>query len=293
MNDKKDVEIRVFGSLKAYGTLDMEDESRVAEVIRNRVLPQLEADYFRIDVKIRRKPDHTPDYLIAYCLRKDIYLAEVVKVAVDNQYADTAIEFNYDDSEEKDEDEEEGRPMGGTCVVPVEFVAATPVPTIPTARAAVETLYLEAGKAGLGAKMLLGDQATIANYKRCLTAGLKAFVSIGHGSPTGIVLWDGPLTATWFAGMPTIALKPEVIYFNSCQVFNDPLKPAMMKAGARTFIGGIVNLLIGPSEEVCKCFWNWVAWTSTKPMGSALVDCEKEHYPKQGAHGIAGDTGRF
>jgi hypothetical protein len=75
-------------------------------------------------------------------------------------------------------------------------------------------------------------------------------------------------------------------------VHNDPLKSAVMKAGARTFIGGIVNLLIGPSEEVCKCFWGKALKTAT-PMSDVLHTCEKEKYPNEGAHGIIGDTGPF
>jgi hypothetical protein len=83
-----------------------------------------------------------------------------------------------------------------------------------------------------------------------------------------------------------------VTYFNSCQVHNDPLKSAVMKAGARTFIGGIVNLLIGPSEEVCKCFWT-KSLNTTINMGDALHTCEKEKYPSEGSHGITGANGPF
>jgi hypothetical protein len=65
-----------------------------------------------------------------------------------------------------------------------------------------------------------------------------------------------------------------------------------MAAGARTFIGGIINLLIGASEEVFKCFWKTVL-TSSRPMGLALRGCEKANYPVANAHGISGDMGKF
>ena len=32
---------------------------------------------------------------------------------------------------------------------------------------------------------------------------------------------------------------------------------------------------------------------ATEGMGKALKDCEKKHYPTQGAHGISGYTGSF
>jgi hypothetical protein len=143
-------------------------------------------------------------------------------------------------------------------------------------------------KAGLKSKILLGADASVANYKKYLASGLKGFVNIGHGNTSLIVLDDGPLHASWFQGLSGKPLAPGVVYFNSCKVFNNPLQPAVMQAGARTYIGGIVNLLIGPSEKVCQCFWDKVVLQHIA-MGDALKDCEKAHYPTQGAHGISGD----
>jgi hypothetical protein len=65
-----------------------------------------------------------------------------------------------------------------------------------------------------------------------------------------------------------------------------------MQAGTRTFIGGIVNLGIGTSEEVCKCFWN-KSFTTLSPMGTSLKNCESSKYPTTGDHGITGDKGVF
>lgn len=294
MSANKDIEIRVLASRKAaYSSLDTADESRVAEVIRSRVIPAAEGVYSRVDVKIRRNPDQTPKYLIAYMLRKDIYLAEVVRVDVQSNLEVKGATWGYDASKEEDE-EEEGEIYRGeeeyACAF--DFIAATPVPDIPTAKAAVEYLHNLANSLGFKSKMLLGAEATVANYKNYLTCGVMGFVNIGHGNTNEIVLADGTLNANWFNTVACQAVNPAVVYFNSCQVHNDPLKSAVMKAGARTFIGGIVNLLIGPSEEVCKCFWGKVLATAI-PMGKALCLCEKEKYPREGAHGITGDTGLF
>ena len=305
MSNKKDIDVRVFASRKASRSLDSQDELQVVEIIRNRVLPQSKGEYYRVDVKIHRKKDQTPQYLVAYMLRKDIYLAEVVKVNVDADFHERGIMFNYDDSKDKEEEEEEEEEKfsiteegGYECAY--DFIAATPVPDINTAKEAVEYLHNLAISVGLRSKMLLGAEATVANYKKYLTCGLTGFVSIGHGNTNEIVLYDGPLRWNWFDGssnqapnqVPNPDLNPEVVYFNSCQVHNDPLKDAVMKAGARTFIGGITNLLIGPSEAVCMCFWS-NAMTSLKDMDEALKQCEIDKYPEKGAHGIIGDTGPF
>jgi hypothetical protein len=293
-----DVEIKVFGSRNEYARLDSQDEPQIAEVIRTRVLPQSEAEYFRVNVKIKRRRDQTPEYLVAYLLRKDVYLAEVVKVDVDSDFQVRDITYNYEDSEEEEEEdhteeEEEIFLAEEWDEYAFDFVAATPVPEIPTAKAAVEYVCDLATKAGLKCKLLLGAEATVANYKLYLTSGLKGFVNVGHGNPNGIALADGSLNADWFQKLSGNPLRPGVIYFNSCQVHNDPLKSAVMQAGSRTFIGGIVNLLIGPSEEICKCFWGKVLPPSTASMGTTLTQCEKDKYPNEGAHGIIGDASPF
>jgi hypothetical protein len=295
MNANKDIEIRVSASSKTYKSLDLGDQPRVVEAIRARVLPAAEAEYYRVDVKIKRKADQTPKYLIAYLLRKDIYLAEVVRVDVQSDFQVTGITWGYDASKEEEDDEEEEEDFSiseAEYACGFDFVVATPVPDIPTAKAAVEHLHNLFTSLGFTSKMLLGAEATVANYKMYLTYGLKGFVNIGHGNTNEIVLADGTLNATWFNSVADQAVKPAVVYFNSCQVHNDPLKSAVMKAGARTFIGGIVNLLIGPSEEVCKCFWGKILPTAT-PMRDALHCCETGKYPREGAHGITGDTGAF
>ncbi len=141
MGNYNNIAIKVFASRKEYTSLDARDESRVAEIIRTEVLPKSEAEYYRVDVKIKRKSDQTPKYLVAYLLRKDIYLAEVVKVDVESDFQVTGIAWGYDESEEEEEGEEEFSSGEEEYACPYDFIAATPVPDIPSAKAAVEFLH--------------------------------------------------------------------------------------------------------------------------------------------------------
>jgi hypothetical protein len=141
--------------------------------------------------------------------------------------------------------------------------------------------------------MVTGKDANIATYKKYLTAKLKGFCSVGHGNTTGILLADGALTYKWFETLPKTALKPEVVLWNSCQVFNDPLKHSVLShAGARTYIGGITNLAIGDSEKVSACFWKTELYTPHSLMGPTLRACNRK-YPNAGTFGIGGDIGKF
>jgi hypothetical protein len=291
---KQDVKVKIFASSKQQKSYDRRDEERITDVIRNEVLPKVKPEYHSVSVKVERNVDGTPKSLVAYMLRKDTYTADVAKVVIDQDYKVQEVQENYDDSlEVGDEAEEEvdyAEPPAEYDAV--DFVAGTPVPEIQTAKAAVEAVAQLAANIGLTPKVLLGPDASVANYKHALKSGLHGFVNVGHGYPGGIVLDDGRLRSTWFDGLTNEPLSPAVVYFNSCKVHNPPLQPAVMSAGARTYIGGIVNLLIGPSEKVCQCFWTKALIDGWR-MEDALKQCELDNYPRTGDHGISGDLEKF
>jgi hypothetical protein len=290
-----DVKVKVVSSKKRERTYDRQDESRIADVIRKDVLPKTKLQYHSVNVKVHRNSDGSATALVAYMLRKDSYTADVKKIVVDGQYNIQKIEENYDDSSEATDDSEEDYVTISKHAHHdiVDFVTATPVPDIPTAKAAVENVAALVRNAGLTCRILLGAEATVGNYKKYLSSGLMGFVNVGHGYTGGIVLDDGNLTADSLSLLRGGPLSPGVVYFNSCQVHNPPLEPAVMKAGARTYIGGNVNLLIGPSEKVCQGFWERILKAAGEEMGAALKASESENYPAKDAHGVSGDLGCF
>jgi len=292
--DPKKVPVEVFGSPRGQRVYDHQAEGNVAEVVRKEVLEKSKTEYGSVKVKIRRAPDGSPLYLIVYLLRSDTYTADVARINVDASYGAKEVATDYDDSEDIDEDEEDdpAPTYEAEEYTGVDVVAATCCTTIPTAVTCVQKVCDSAKKAGLNAKVLLGPAASTTNYKKYLKSGVQGFVNVGHGNRHGIVLANGTLNSSWFHSLTGDPLSPAVVYFNSCQVHNDPLKSAVMKAGARTFIGGIINLGIGTSEEVCKCFWKKALLRGDR-MGPALTQCEKAKYPQTDAHGICGDEGPF
>jgi hypothetical protein len=267
------------------------ESKRIQNVVMDRLLLPSKEPYHKVHVVVKHRPDGKPEALVAYMLRAYTYTADIAKVNVDATYGVRSVEMAYGGEEE----EFPGIPLARVPVKPKaapDMVFGTPVPEIPTAKAGVEYACKVATSAGYKVVKLLGKDANLANYRNYLSGHLKAFGNIGHGYTGGIVLFDGNLTSGWFSRQAKKALWPEVVYFNSCQVFNPPLQPSIMKAGARTFAGGKVNLLIGSSEEVFKCFWTKVLKTAEK-MGAALTMCEKQNYPMPNAHGISGDLGKF
>lgn len=143
----------------------------------------------------------------------------------------------------------------------VDFVVASPVYSdIPSTKTALDQIAKLARAKGYHVARLFDAMATKNTYKNYLNCkGLKAFVSIGHGSNQSILLYDGVLSGRYFEFLPENrrVLSHAVVEFNSCNVFNDPLSYDMINfAAVKRFLGGNTALIIGYSELVTQCFWS-------------------------------------
>ena len=243
--------------------------------------------YLEVKVKTLYDDSGNTDYLIVYLLDRDTYSVETARVELDDDLIVLYTERDYE--EQPDDAAQEPACIWGTCPDPgVQMVFATMHTEIPSAVAAVDKAAQIAENNGYKVKVLKGSQenkSAVMNWLGC--NNLILFGRVGHGSPYGIMVNDGMLSYTYFQGLPSTALNDKVLYFNSCQVQNDPLKSAIVNGGVQKFIGGITNLMIGPSEEVFKCWMNKVI-AEEKGMTPSLETCSAQH-PWAGVHGISGN----
>lgn len=286
---KSSIPMRLHAPTSVMSVYGANYEEKLAKLVE-RAVPsgRKPEDFFRADVFVSPDQKEKNVNTYVYYLLEKTYLVEKVKIIAnsDLNYISSVVDF-----EETPTPSVESLSIGKMDYGSFDFVVATPVPEISSALAAVE--FLESLFKSLGFKTckLLGNEASVGKYQEMLKSGLKGFVNIGHGCNTGIMLSNGLLEWNWFDQLMNQELKPDVIFFNSCQVFNNPLLPSIMKGGARTFIGGILNLLIGPSEEVCKSFWQRTLNTNTTMAESLRISAS--FYPEPGAFGIDGDKSYF
>lgn len=155
---------------------------------------------------------------------------------------------------------------------------STPCIHIDSAVNTVKSLASLARDYGYDVVELIGSNASVNTYKTLLKAGYSGFTNIGHGSTSSISLYDGNLNYSWF-NQQNFNSK-SVIYFNSCQVFNNPLLASVESAKPRTFIGGVKNLPIGQSEKCCSAFWKTIMPpATTKQMKQVLEVAEQQFIP--------------
>lgn len=276
--DNSGTVVRVLGSLNEkarYSAVDIEG------AFRSQILETHDAPIHTAII------EESHGQFLAHLAHAETYTSETIRFDMDGSDISN-VERNYDMGDRSSE----GVAKESDDYASYDFFVATPVPNIPTALQMVNNIYNYAKANGYNPVKLTGGAANIANYKKYFQAGLKGFASVGHGSKTGIMLYDGTLSYSWFNGLGSSALSPEVITLNSCQVFNDPFKSSILNHGARTFIGGITNLRIGPSENVTAGFWNTELYTPSAKMGDTLK-AESAKEPNAGTFGIGGDTGKF
>lgn len=170
----------------------------------------------------------------------------------------------------------------------MQVVSGTPVPDITTAGAAINNVTSEASAYGFKSFALLGKDATAKNYLSYLNCpALKGFYNVGHGSENGIWLDDGVLSSAAISAELKGKLHTHtVVVFNSCEVFRNPLKKALIwDAGAQKYVGGYTSLLIGPSELASQCFWN--SSFAKKSMTVSTTFCNK-YFDSTDTWGIGG-----
>jgi hypothetical protein len=283
----EDVSIEFIENVNHLHSNNNLNKNLIVKLLRAELVESYEIPLRKVKVNVQRE-DHTIN-LIVYLLPQESYALETVLIHLNLNYQILSIERHYEQ-----EQPDFSSSVSNTCPDDsVDMVFATPEDRIPTAVSGVEYACNVAEAAGYKCINLIGNEATIAAYQNYLACDLKAFGNIGHGSSNLILLHDGTLSHSWFGGLSNTELNDMVIYFNSCEVHNDPLLSSIINAGTRTYIGGILPLWIGPSEQVFKCFWKEVLMTDTA-MAKALFDCEaNEHYPDPGAHGIVGDMDQF
>lgn len=271
------------------------NDATYKRLINNKLLrhPRYKNKKFR-QVIVKEVKKQGKKYLVAHLKAKNVYHFETAVVSLKTNNTISRIEPNVSNIRLRTLVRFPGLVLNLCPDNSVDVVFATPEDGIPTAVTGVEEACNSAEAAGYTCRTLIGDEATVKAYKAYLLhcPKLKALGNIGHGNTGGILLHDGTLNHGWFTSLANNKLKGEVLYFNSCKVHNNPLDGAIMSAGTRTYVGGNVNLSIGSSEEVFKCFWDDVL-RDGKTMKPALENCEDIKYHTDGAHGFSGYQGKF
>jgi len=220
-------------------------------------------------------------YLLVYLLNKKRFSFETVKIILDKKNHPSVVIRHYKLASEDFNNQSLSQIHENVCPDPsVTFVTASPMyQYFDNIKSVVDREYTTAKEQGYVPHKLTDNQSTIANYLSWLSCpNLKAFAHIGHGSNSAILLTDGIFNVD--AIKKNVHLnKKTILSFNSCEVFNDPMKPTIIdEVQAQRFSGGISDLLIFGSTETYGCIFNQMLSYGTS-MTKALAICEIKYDP--------------
>lgn len=180
-------------------------------------------------------------------------------------------------------------------------LADTPCGDIPSAVTATNKIHKYFTDALGSSTKLIGEQAKRSTIMEQLKYNkeLIAWSNIGHGSPTGLVMYDGTITSNNFCNMPKWnGLKDCVCFVNSCSSCLDPLlscilggTPPTPDHKVRTYISGLVGLPIGSSDDTDREFWRHTLLECYR-MDDALDEADTNH-GLSGYYCLVGDDGKF
>lgn len=125
-----------------------------------------------------------------------------------------------------------------------------------------------------------GPQPTVQAYENWLQCpNVKGFYNESHGWEAGIVLSDDEFMFTRVDRELTNKLHHEIILFDSCLTFHNPLLAAITdvnRGNVQQYIAGFISLPFGASERTAACFWK-AAFNKQELNQKMLGDCAKQN----------------
>ncbi|MCP4745542.1 MAG: hypothetical protein GY874_05275 [Desulfobacteraceae bacterium] len=246
------------------------------------------SEFNKVNVKVLY---HTyslePDYLIVFLILKDSHSILIEKIDFGYDYEVLTIEENYKiQAEDLAQDQPDSKAECPDDTVQMVYYK-TCGPGHYECTKTIKELGEYSENIGYKTEVLIDKSATISSFKNWLSCKNITLIGyIGHGSSQGFEFTDEFITHAYFSELSSNYLEDKVMYLNSCNVYNNPLKDAILDTGIQRYIGS--KKTIGYAT-VFQC-WLPRITSQNQAMTPALDTCEQEVAPP-GEVGILGISG--
>lgn len=140
-------------------------------------------------------------------------------------------------------------------------------------------------------------QPTVQNYLNWMSCpNVKGFYNESHGSEEGILLSDDFFLYDLVDKNLRGKLKDDVVLFDSCSTFQDPLLSAMtglFRGNSQQYMAGQVPLPFGSSEKTAACFWNLAIKDHAKLTEYTIAYCAQQSGLAVNAFQIKGNGNQY
>jgi len=281
-------------SIDASKTIAMENQA--IEVVKRTLDINSASPYTAVRIRFIYS-DNEPQTLIVYLLSSKYKSVDLVRINLANNFVVESVVKNY---HLQPNDLKQSPNYGYQPVCPdnsVQFVIGNNFTDDFSVETEVQKVYQLAKDKGYNPFLMdtsnpKGPQPTVSAYEDWLSCpNVKGFYNESHGFEEGIVLSDDDLLYGNINGDLVNKLNHEVILFDSCVTFRNPLRSSMTdadKGNAQQYVAGKIYLPFGASERTASCFWTQ-ALNQEALNSKMLEECAIDNYLDRYGFGIMGN----
>lgn len=273
-------------------------QNQAIETVKKTLNITSASPYKAVRIRIIYNDKNSPQALIVYLLSSKFKSMDMVRINLADNFVVTSVERNYElqtsDLSQSPHYTSKSEPKCPDETV--QFVIGNNFTHDASVEKEVQKVYQMAKDHGYNPFLMdtndpKAAQPTVQAYENWLSCpNLKGFYNESHGATWGIVLSDDDFTYKHVNKNLINKLNHEVILFDSCVTFHDPLLSTMInadKGNAQQYVAGIINLPFGASERTASCFWEQ-AFNHQDLHTDMLAECSRKHGLTEKGFGIGG-----
>lgn len=241
-------------------------ESQAIELVKNTLNITQASPYRTVRIRFIYNDLNNVKALIVYLLSSVNKSLELVRINLNENFIVASVVHDYElQREDLSQSPNYAYKLNAKCPdETVQFVIGNNFDGDASVEKEVQKIYQLAKEKGYKPFLMnindsSGPQPTVQAYENWFQCpNVKGFYNESHGWSAGIVLADDEFMYTRVDRELTNKLNHEVILFDSCLTFHNPLLAAVTdvrRGNAQQYIAGFISLPFGASERTASCIW--------------------------------------
>jgi hypothetical protein len=281
------------------GRLAVAYEQQAMELVKKTLNITAESPYQSVRIRLVYNEMSHPKALVVYLLSNQTKRAEIVELTLTKDFTVSEVVRDYIPTA-GDLAQSPAYAVKSTPHCPderVQFVIGNNFYGDKSVEKEVQATYQMAKDKGYNPVLMdvnnaNGPQPTVTAYENWLSCqNVKGFYNESHGYEQGILLSDSEFVYSVVDKDLVEKMTHDVVLFDSCETFHDPLLSAMTKVNegdSQQYVAGIISLPFGSSERTATCIWE-NAFNHQVLNKKLIEDCSSKFGLDPQGYGVTGN----
>jgi hypothetical protein len=285
--------------LTTNANLAVNYEKQAIELVKKTLNITAESPYQGVRIRLIYDDVSEPKALIVYLLSNQVKRADIVKIILTKGFTVSEVIYNYTPTaDDLAQSPAYAKKAEAHCPDEhVQFVIGNNFYGDRSVEKEVQATYQMAKDKGYNPVLMdvndeNGPQPTVTAYENWLSCqNVKGFYNESHGYEKGILLSDSEFVYSVVDKDLVEKMTHDVVLFDSCETFHDPLLSAMTKVNegdSQQYVAGIISLPFGSSERTATCIWE-NAFNHQVLNKKLIKDCSKKFGLDPNGYGVTGN----